>query len=722
MSDSNNDTEFFNQCIWQFSDRQISNSFLTFDSFSTMSKWGVSPVRLKMSISQFKSQNINNIFLNQSDVYQILMKIKSFNTELSKIIQEISQDTNKVINYTIKLKKKIIISILYRTEYNGPCVRIILSDRNDNYLDSEKVYLPIFEFVSLLKVLINFRDDYYHISSAVNHSMLLNKVYTVLENLNTKLSGYYSESVDLIKRKSVEYRCNFSNGELSSTTSEIENEVDIIEDFSLDNIISDQNVPEPGTEKSTDHITNFFGVLPDEDKDLVKSSIEIVEDKTESDFNLDLQNQMSDFIKREAPKVNLGLEDDENPPPEIDEELLAIGDFTETVLKNDILNLEMYITNIVNDDLPFSKFCELIQNKLGFDPLEDVSNSEKCSIEYLIANYLKHTMKKSLQEQVDFPSNIPPIVFSTMNKSPQIKSLMYDLLIYFIYYTQLRNVLKDKDLNPINNKDFMCYSFKTIASPLAISLLKEIDESTLLNEISNRLRRYKENKVFDKLNEQIYSNYSFRFDMNENSLKSEASRIYQSMCKYFDKITIPYSFKKFDFIGLRLSYEDFKNNSFDNEQIKKIISLEFNFRKNGKIKFDEMNYKGFDDIPKPVLSKFDIREQKYDNTNLKRLIKELSGENQDLQKISLNIAKHINFSYRDLKDKNIDLTQIPVEILRAIFLWDIDRDPKITINYLHYRESVQKCSLTREMIISLLTNIQDSIDIDFVNSFIAVRK
>jgi hypothetical protein len=713
MSDPNNDTEFFNQCIWQFSDKQISNSFLTFESFSTMSKWGVSPVRLKMSISQFKSQNINNIFLNQSDVYQILMKIKSFNTELSKIIQEISQDTNKVINYTIKLKKKIIISILHRTEYNGPCVRIILSDRNENYLDSEKVYLPIFDFVSLLKVLINFRDDYYHISAAVNHSMLLNKVYTVLENLNTKLSGYYSESVDLIKRKSVDHMYNISNGD-SSSTAEAETTIDIIEDFSLDDIVSE-------IKKSTDHITNFFGILPDEDKDLVESTTESIKDKVEPDFNLDLQNQMSDFIKREAPKVNLGLEDDENPPPEIDEDLLAIGDFTETVLKNDILNLEMYITNIVNDDLPFSKFCELIQNKLGFDPLEGVSNSENRSVEYLIANYLKHTMKKSLQEQVDFPSNIPPIVFSTMNKSPQIKSLMYDLLIYFIYYTQLRNVLKDKDLNPINNKDFMCYSFKTIASPLAISLLKEIDESTLLNEIGNRLRRYKENKVFDKLNDQIYSNYSFRFNMDENSLKTEASRIYQSMCKYFDKITIPYSFKKFDFIGLRLSYEDFKNNSFDNEQIKKIISLEFNFRKNGKIKFDEMNHKGFDDIPKSVLSKFDIKEQKYDNTNLKRLIKELSGENQDLQKISLGIVDHINFSYRDLKDKHIDLTQIPVEILRAIFLWDIDRDPKISINYLHYRESVQKCSLTREMIISLLSNIQDSIDIDFVNSFIAVR-
>jgi len=81
----------------------------------------------------------------------------------------------------------------------------------------------------------------------------------------------------------------------------------------------------------------------------------------------------------------------------------------------------------------------------------------------------------------------------------------------------------------------------------------------------------------------------------------------------------------------------------------------------------------------------------------------------------------INYSYRDLRNTVIDLTMIPLEVLQAIFMWDIDRDPKITINYLHYREISQKCSLTKDMLISLLTNIQDSVDVDFVNSFLVTR-
>jgi hypothetical protein len=252
-------------------------------------------------------------------------------------------------------------------------------------------------------------------------------------------------------------------------------------------------------------------------------------------------------------------------------------------------------------------------------------------------------------------------------------------------------------------------------------MLKDVDETTVLSEITNRYRRYRDNKVFDKLKDFVKKNYSCDFDLFEDAMKVEASRIHKAVSASFDKLMIPYSFKKYEFLNLKLNYDDFKNNSFDNEQIKKIISLEFNFKKNGKVNFDEVTHKKFDDISSSVLNKFNIQEKKYDNTNLKRLIKEFTNDNEELQKKALDVVKNINFSYRDLRNAKVDLTPLTTEILRAIFLWDIDRDSKITLNYLHYRETVQKCSLTKDMIISLLTNIQDTIDVNFVNSFIAVR-
>jgi len=710
-----NDAEYFHQCLWHFNDKQVSNSFLTFENFAIIDKWGLTPVRLKMSISQFKSQNSNYLFLTQSDVYQILMKLKDFNN-IGKYIQEITQDNNKVINYTVKLKKKIIVSILYRTEYNGACVRVILSDKNDNYLDSEKIYLPIFDFLALIKLLISFRDEYLHVSSDVNHSVILGKIYEELHTLNEKVSGYYSEAVNLFKARSLllEQQTKFNKTFSSSSELFSPDELPIKQSESLeisDNIDTFQN-EKSKEEKTKIHDFDFFGLDEPE-----KSNDNLSEDN-------EIQSEMENFISNEAPKINLGLGDSggvEKKKFEVNENIISSGDFTSKVLNNDVLNLEMYIMNVINDDLPFSKFCEIIKLKLGFDPLDGVKAEEISSINYLISNYLKHTLKKSLQEQVDFPANVSPIVFSNINGSPQIKSLMYDLLIYFIYYTQLRNMLKEKDLNPLKNKDFMCFSFKTIASPLAISALKNVDETTVLSEITNRYRRYRDNKVFDKLKDFVKNNYSCDFDLFEDAMKVEASRIHKAVLASFDKLMIPYSFKKYEFLNLKLNYDDFKNNSFDNEQIKKIISLEFNFKKNGKVNFDEVIHKKFDDISSSVLNKFNIQEKKYDNTNLNRLIKEFTNDNEELQKKALDVVKNINFSYRDLRNAKVDLTPLTTEILRAIFLWDIDRDSKITLNYLHYRETVQKCSLTKDMIISLLTNIQDTIDVDFVNSFIAVR-
>jgi hypothetical protein len=166
MSD---DVSYFNQTLWQHNDKQISNSFLTFSKFTVSDQYGISPVKLKMSVSPFKSNNGNYIYLTHQDVCTILCKIKKYETDLASIMKSLAADQNKQINISVKLKKNIIITFLYRIEYGGGCVRIILSDRDKDYIDSEKVFLPIYEFVSLTKILGQFRDSYVMISDNTNN-------------------------------------------------------------------------------------------------------------------------------------------------------------------------------------------------------------------------------------------------------------------------------------------------------------------------------------------------------------------------------------------------------------------------------------------------------------------------------------------------------------------------------------------------------------------------
>jgi len=734
MSD---DKIYFNQCIWQYNDKQISNSFLNVEKFSIQDSWNVTPLKLKFSISPFNSRNGESIYLTHQDVFQLNHKIKQHEKQLSSIFKDVNGDPKKQVNITAKLKKNVIITFLNRVEYGGCCVRLIISDKNDGYLDSEKVYMPTWDFLSLIMILGEFSRSYLSSSDNMMNTMYLKSLNENIQNLNDKVSGYFSEAMQLYKAKCLlaSQQARMSGGMTFSASSE---------PFTPDEISAPSSVMSPSSDEIIKE-SDDYDIFGDGATDTHNAPVTAIPDNTtagveEDDFDYSmkpaeveipvsddnseeqvLQNQMDDFIKTESPKIDLGIQLEDRVIPDTTEAIIPSSQFTRDVLKNDVTNLEMYVTNLVNDELPFLKLNDIIKSKLNFNPLDGIAQSDINSVNYLISHYLKHSLKKCLEEQVDFPSNVSPMLFSNIKLSKDSLSLMYDLFIYFIYYTQLRNMLKEKDFNPINNRDFMCFSFKTIASPLAISGFNQIDETTLLTEISNRYGHYRESGVFDKLRAEIKSKYSCEFDLPADAMKTEASRIYKAIKANYDKLTIEYSFTKYSMLNLKLNYNDFKENSFQDEQIKKIIAVEFNYRKNGKTVYEEIEYKKFDDIPSSILEKFDIKDKKYDNTNLKRYVKEILKDNEELQKLSLQIVDKVNYSYRDLRNVKVDFTVIPVEILRAIFLWDIDRDEKITINYLHFREIVQKCSLTIDMIISLLTNIQDVIDVNFVNSFIAVR-
>ncbi len=708
MSDN---IEYFNQNLWQFNDKQVSQSTLSLQYFSVVDEWGNSPLKMKIGINQFKGKVNNYVYLSQSDVYLLLHKLQVLNSGLSDLISKINDNHQTVSNYSIKLKKNIIVSFLYRTEYNGPCIRIIISDKNDNYLDSEKLYMPIFDFLGLIKVLINFRDAYSEISIVSSNTLILNKICDQLKTLNEKSSSYYGELINTVHHNdnsSLKPKTDVPLSKLDTISNVVpEEKVEIADDpFSIE--ISDE---------PSDPLIS--GINPEDAVDMPQPKPQMIEE-SEDDSELNkFQSSFDNFVLTEAPKVNLNVGEiaPEAVKPVVDKSAIFNSDFTEKVLKNNILNLEMYITNMINDEVPFDKFCCIIKQKMNMDPLDGVMVSEINAMNYILTNHLKHNIKNSVERKIDLPANVSPIIFSNHGSDNKTQSLAYDLFLYFIYYTQLKNVLKDKDHNPIANKDFICFCFKTIASPIVISMFNKITEKALLSEMKNRYIKYCNDGVFDKLKEEIESKYHYKFDLSMDFLMSESARVFNAIQSVYDHFTIENAFKKFTNLQLKLNYQDFINFKFDTEQIKKIMSLEFNIKQNGKIDYSKSAYSSFDDIPSDILIKYDISEKKYDNSNLKRYVKELTADNLGLQDSALKIVSNINHSYRDLKDVNVDLTMLPLDVLKSIYLWDIEQDPKIVKNYLHYRDIVQNCTLTKDMLISSLTNIQDLVDDKFVDSF-----
>ena len=705
------DVTYYNQVLWQHTDSQISTNNFSLDKLLVDNSWNISPPKLKLTISNYKNRTNNCITLDHQMVFVFIMNFQQYKDKISSICKEITQNQNQQYSFNFKNKKTIFVTFLHRIEYSGPCVRIIISDKNEDYLESEKVYMPIYEFLSLIMVMGQFRNNFLSIVDSSLALVGMQKTQESIKEFSDKLTGYYSE----LRGKSISLSATAGGPDPDELPFSWPKADDNYSPFDAQD---GKSKPEPSVVKPEPKIVETKSEI-NEIAPNVPGQL-----KTESNFDGSQANtDLSDFIdlKRDEFVVDSDISESvvTREVPDTTAARVISDEFTQDFLKNNILNLEMYIINCVNDDLPFSKFIELIKTKLEFNPLSNIDKSEINSMDYLVSNYLKYNVKMNIEQQVKYPLSVAPIVFTNMKKTDNLLSLVYDLFLYSVYYSQVRNLLQDKSYDPSTNKEFVCFSLKSIVAPLAFSLIKDIDEDIAIAEIVNRYRRYTKNGVFSELIKDTNEKFSINLDIQEDSIRNEVKRIITAIKNNWDKLSIPVTFSKLNYLNLTI--DDFKNNELTEEQIKKIISIEFNYRKNSIVKFSELQFKGVDDIPASIMKKFGVCEVKYDNTNLKRYIKEITKDDELTQKKYLQIADKINGSYRELKNTSIDFALIPESILKAIFLWDLDKDIKISQNYIYYLDMIKDSTLTKDMIISLLGNIEDVIDVDVVNSFIAAR-
>ena len=706
MSD---DVKYFNQTLWVHNDSQVSQSGLTVDRFVAKdTKWdSISPSRIKFTIKQFNAPHTSASYVSlcHQDIYKFLHILKPTLSNLKNEMTAVEDDQTRQKNLTISFgKKHIIISIVFRVEYGGPCIRFIVSGRNEDYLDSEKIWMSHYDLLSMVKILGDFQDNYFKHSSDMIMLCKLDDVNTHMETINDKLTGYYKETRQLTTPQTVSGSRTF--GDKSGTYTENQS-TKTVEYNPLEDIET--------TEKSNPS-SSASNINPFEDE---PEPIEEIQDSPEKEIHDD----MSAYLDEERDKVDLGIPDsimgdNVKQKPDTSDTKILTSDFTEKFLDNNASNLEMYLTNVVNDIQPFSKITSLLKSKLDFDVLDGVDSKDITATNLFLNIHLKKHVKDNLEKNIKLPRSTMPIVID-INQESDNMSLAYELLMYFIYYTQLRNVLQEKDHNCIENKEFYCFSLKTIMSPLVFGLFRGIDKSYIVSEIKTRYKTHNENGVFKELEDKVDDKYSIKFTLADQIIESEVIRIYDFVISKWDSLTPKKVF--LDNAFSKISFGDIENIDLTNEQITKIIEFEFNFQKNGKIIESELSFKGFDDILASICSTYGIEGVTFDNTNLERYIKDCCKDDKDLFKNCLNVTSKINSSYRDLKDVDCDLTVLPENVLKAIFMWDLPKDSRISKNYIHFKECVEKSTITKDMALSLIENALDTIDETFVDSYVSAR-
>lgn len=670
-------TKYYGQQLWSHQDHAISTNHLSVENLVIRDSRNSAILRIKMWIKNIKSHVSEGVTLNYQNVVSLLNAFKKINASATEWAKAVEANRDEQFTVSYQAKKKIFATFLYRVEYNGPCIRLIITDRTEGFLDSEKVYVSWADFVSLEKLLSEIRDRYVLMCSSLPQFVTLQEIKESIEGLDSRMQSYYSELKDkLLSQNTMPLHQIEEHDPLGS---------------SPDTPISHQVEENKPSSSSGD----FHEVQMHEDL-----SKYITENKT----SIIIEDLPSEPVKK-TPTIPAGF----------DKKLV------EDVLSNDICNLEMIVLNCVNDDLPFQKIASILKERLGFDLYEGVNKNEIAAANFVISSTLKYYVNDCIVNHKKIPGNVMPIFFADVKSNEKSLSLMYDLLLSFSYFNSLKNLLQDKEGSPTANKQLMVFALKSLLSSFVCSMLPNTNEQLLVAEVTNRFNYYTSNGVMSKLEDTIKSSFGSFPTISLTSVIDESKRLLSATLAYKSKWGLKETFDKF--LKERVIFtplETFLKFQIGDEQIKKIIDLTFNYKKNSKVVRGELGHQDLSDLPQDVLKVFDLGEKVYTTDNLKRIIKDFVKDDSIL-KSCIEISNSVNTSFKDIVNMTIDFTKVPENVLKAIYLWDCKKDPRIATDYNYYDSLIKSCNLTKDQIMSIMINPVTKIDTTFSDSFMAAR-
>ncbi len=439
-----------------------------------------------------------------------------------------------------------------------------------------------------------------------------------------------------------------------------------------------------------------------EEKDIVESTTSEVQSDLDSYFASN-----KDEIKKQFENSNVDILGKTEPKKEPIVESLYDYDFTEKFLKNDAKNLQVFLSVATNSNAPMITWRNMFRDNLNVDMFDGADSATIRCVDYACSCYVKRFVKMNIEEQKEFPGMVSTVFVKNVKPNTHALSITLDLLLYFVYFGQMRSAAKEKSFNSYHNKDFCNFVLKALSSPFVFCHAITTTQDILASEIIRRYNKYRENHVFDAVEDELKerTGITFRFDIA--ALKHEIIRLYNGFQRLSTQVTTADIFKTLPF--LKVGYDDITNNNLSSEQIEKLVLLNFG----------SSEVTSTSDLPVSILEKLGIKVSKCDTRNLIRYIKDVCKEDR-IQKQALDIAGKINQSYLDVLNYNFDFSQFSENVLKAFYFWDVNRYSKIQTNYIYYTDLIKKSSLNKPQLISLLkTNLTEVSD--FSDSFMAAR-
>jgi hypothetical protein len=453
--------------------------------------------------------------------------------------------------------------------------------------------------------------------------------------------------------------------------------------------------------------------MPDEREDPQIDKEEL--EKTTTTIK-DLDNFIggSEMTNIKVPEIdNHKIEDKENKPTftDVDSKLVT------NILKNDLSSLENLISGLSVSRNPIEDFKKRLIEDGGysehFDPLSDIKEDDFKSLCYISRFTFLMFQKNYVEHGTLIPQSFSPLSFKTEKYIDENIELAYDLLLFSGYVRLLRTKLEMKIPNAVENKSIFHLAFRCFMDPFIFSFISRIEKDQLVSIILNRFRCYNDRGVFDKYKT---SCMSFGVDeINEHDIRNFIENLAQVILGNGGIPTIDKLHKAgYESKTLRLTTQ----NDFNLEQItNEVIPLEVGVKLNNNEVTDELieKIKIKEDISDEVIAffkkKHTVKKEpvKKGSSNLKKMIDKFRDEvPEDLRDTFYEFIDDLGD--KDFYFNKVDLPyeQFGDKIIKLLYLWKPEQDPKIAENFNHFRSLYGDSSHTRITILAKISSETES--------------
>jgi hypothetical protein len=433
--------------------------------------------------------------------------------------------------------------------------------------------------------------------------------------------------------------------------------------------------------------------------------------KVEATIN-DLDNFLGDDMKNiTIPELGESGEktviERETPLIEVD------SPFIKYVLKNDLSNLENMLNNHSMNPDPINTIMSELhttmdpQIKGEFSLMPGINDEDLKSLLYMSKMIYATSHINYVMNNISLPASVPILKYKAKPVTPENIELAYDILLIGLYLKNVRGRLENKSSDAIRNKALFHLQLRCFMDNLVFSFLSKEDTDNLESIILNRYKYYDSIGVFDSYKTALIEMRCP--EIKDHDIASSVNEVIQKVIgKTLDANTL-HSKANGNF---RIP----SKNTFSLEQIiNEIIPLEVAEKSGKDIKNDEVmaeikkNAPISDEIYNFFVkgkTKVKVTKDITFNNNLERVINFYSDEIPDKYKDGfIKLMKHYNDKQFDLTKCEYPLDEFGDNIIRALYLWDPNADPKITTSYKHFQLKIENELMEKDLI---LTKIKDS--------------